>query len=97
MQKGEFKVDRKEISDKVKKLFLDLIQKEESKLPKSYCTDNFFGSKIQLLPGDVVAYLYSVENEFGLKVPSTYILEGKFNTLENVTDIICDILQKQAS
>lgn len=50
---------------------------------------------MQLLLGDVVAYLYSIENEFGLKVPSTYLLEGKFNTLDNVTDIVCGILRKQ--
>jgi peptide maturation system acyl carrier-related protein len=88
-------VDRKKVDDKVKLLFINFFQKDESKFQDSYCTDNFFGSKMGLLPGDVLAYLYAIEKEFGLQVPSSYILEGKFNTLDNVTDIICEVIQKK--
>ena len=74
-------MDAENIRAKVKKVFFDLFQKDESKIQDSYCTDNFFGSKMGLLPGDVVAYLYAVEKEF--------------NTLDNVTNIICEVLQKK--
>ena len=89
------KHEKKSWSGKVKKVFFDLFQKDESKIQDSYCTDNFFGSKMGLLPGDVVAYLYAVEKEFNLQIPSSYIQEGKFNTLDNVTNIICEVLQKK--
>ena len=88
-------MDAENIRAKVKKVFFDLFQKDESKIQDSYCTDNFFGSKLGLLPGDVVAYLYAVEKEFNLQIPSSYIQEGKFNTLDNVTNIICEVLQKK--
>lgn len=88
-------MDRGQISDKVKNIFMGLFQTEESKLPASYWTDNFFGSRLHILPGDAVAYLYAIEKAFELQVPSSYILEGKFNSLDNVTDIIFDILQKR--
>lgn len=87
-------MDRKIIKNQVKEIFLNLFQKYEGNLQDNYCVYNFFGSKIGLLPGDVVAYLYAVEKEFGFQVPTSYILEGRFNTLDNVTDIICEILQK---
>lgn len=95
VKKGEMDVDVENIRTKVKKIFFDLFQKDESKMQDSYCTDNFFGSKMGLLPGDVVAYLYAVENEFNLQIPSSYIQEGKFNTLDNVTNIICEVFQKK--
>lgn len=95
VKKGEMDVDTEKVSGKVKKIFFDLFQKDESKMQDSYCTDNFFGSKMGLLPGDVVAYLYAVENEFNLQIPSSYIQEGKFNTLANVTNIICEVLQRK--
>ena len=60
-------MDAENIRAKVKKVFFDLFQKDESKIQDSYCTDNFFGSKMGLLPGDVVAYLYAVEKEFNLR------------------------------
>ncbi len=60
-------MDAENIRAKVKKFF-DLFQKDESKIQDSYCTDNFFGSKMGLLPGDVVAYLYAVEKEFNLQI-----------------------------
>ena len=66
-------MDAENIRAKVKKVFFDLFQKDESKIQDSYCTDNFFGSKMGLLPGDVVAYLYAVEKEFNLQIPSSYI------------------------
>lgn len=72
-------MDAENIRAKVKKVFFDLFQKDESKIQDSYCTDNFFGSKMGLLPGDVVAYLYAVEKEFNLQIPSSYIQEGNSN------------------
>lgn len=95
VKKGEIDVDTEKISEKVKKIFFDLFQKDESKMQDNYCTDNFFGSKMGLLPGDVVAYLYAVEKEFDLQVPASYIQEGKFSTLANVTNIICEVLHKK--
>lgn len=74
---------------------MELFHKDESRIRNNFCTDNFFSSKMGLLPGDVLAYLYAIEKEFGLQVPSSYILEGKFNTLVNVTDIICEVIQKK--
>lgn len=88
-------VDREKIDNKVKKLFLDFFQKEESNLQKSYSTDHFFNSRMGLLPGDVLAFLYAVEKEFGFQIPSSYILDGKFKSLENVTDIICEVLAEK--
>ncbi|EOS25290.1 hypothetical protein C804_04562 [Lachnospiraceae bacterium A4] len=90
-------MDKGQVSDKVKKIFMSLFQTEESKLVESYWTDNFFGSRLHILPGDVVAYLYAIEAEFGLQIPSAYILEGRFNSLDNVADIIFDILQKNGT
>lgn len=95
VKEGEVDVETEKIRCKVKKIFFDLFQKDESKMQDSYYTDNFFGSKMGLLPGDVVAYLYAVENEFNLQIPSSYIQEGKFNTLNNVTYIMCEVLQKK--
>lgn len=88
-------MDREKVNDSVKQLFLNFFHKEESKPQNSYCTDNFFSSKMGLLPGDVLAYLFAVEKEFDIQVPSSYILEGKFNTLNNVTDIVCEVLPKK--
>lgn len=85
-------VDKAEIGDKVKKVFMDLFQIKESKWQDGYDKEDFFSTKIGLLPGDVLAYLYAVEKEFGLQVPASDIIEGKFNTLFNVTDIIYDAL-----
>ncbi len=90
-------MNRNKINDKVKEVFLKLFQKDENMMQNDFCTYNFFGSKMGLLPGDVLAYLYAIEKEFDFQVPSAYILEGKFNTLENVTDIICEVFLKKES
>ena len=55
-------MDAENIRAKVKKVFFDLFQKDESKIQDSYCTDNFFGSKMGLLPGDVVACMLLRKN-----------------------------------
>ena len=47
-------MDAENIRAKVKKVFFDLFQKDESKIQDSYCTDNFFGSEMGLLPGEDV-------------------------------------------
>lgn len=90
-------MDRKRINDKVQEIFMNLFQKEANKLQDNYCTDKFFSNKMGLLPGDVVAYLYAIEMEFGFQVPSSYIVEGRFNTLDDVTDIVCEVLQQKAN
>lgn len=88
-------VDKTEVGDKVKKIFIDLFHIKEDKWQDNYDKENFFSTKIGLLPGDVLAYLYAVEREFGLQVPVSDIMEGRFNTLFNVTDIIYDALCKE--
>lgn len=88
-------MDKTEVGNKVKKVFIDLFHIEEGKWQDDYDKKDFFSTNIGLLPGDVLAYLYAVEREFGLQVPVSDIVEGRFNTLFNVTDIIYDALCKE--
>jgi hypothetical protein len=46
-------------------------------------------------PGDVLAFLYAIERTFNITVPSTELISGRFNCLNNVADIVYKVLSGQ--
>ncbi|WP_024834411.1 peptide maturation system acyl carrier-related protein [Ruminiclostridium josui] len=52
--------------------------------------DHLLGSNIKLTPRDLLYIFVDIEEEFKITIPESYIIEGKFNTFNNILQIIKD-------
>ena len=54
--------------------------------------EHLLGSKIRMAPRDLL-YLHSdIEKEFNIKIPEKHIVDGKFSSINNIVQIVCDEL-----
>ncbi len=50
--------------------------------------DNFLGDKINFAPRDLLILFYEIEKEFSISIPESDIINGKFDTFNNIVEII---------
>ncbi|WP_244648311.1 peptide maturation system acyl carrier-related protein [Ruminiclostridium herbifermentans] len=50
--------------------------------------DYLLGSNIKLAPRDLLYIFVDVEKEFNIKISESFIIEGKFNTFNNILNYI---------
>ena len=88
-------IEKEEIEKKVICLFNEMFCRDKKKEDYYSFNNNFFGKKMELRPGDVLAFMYAIEKEFGITIPSSELISGRFNCLNNVTDIVYEVLSEQ--
>lgn len=69
---------------------IDVEQKEGTLFDK-----HLLGMDIGLEARDLVYLYFDIEREFGIAIPEEDIAGGKFNTFNNIAEIIYDQLQKK--
>ncbi|MCX7923053.1 MAG: peptide maturation system acyl carrier-related protein [Clostridia bacterium] len=57
-------------------------------LKEGYENEELLGRYMQLKARDLLYLYFEVEKEFNIKIPEEAIAEGKFNTLNNIAQII---------
>ena len=57
----------------------------------NYKRDNIFDVLTGIRARDLVILLFEIEKEFNIDIPEKYIINDKFNSLENITQIIYEI------
>ncbi len=50
------------------------------------------GSYIQFTPTELLCLFFEVEKEFNIVICEEYIVQGRFNTYNNICSVICDTL-----
>lgn len=88
-------MDKTEINEEVKELHEELFLRDRGRISAEYGDENFFGKVMGMRPGDVLAFLYAIERTFNITVPSTELISGRFNCLNNVADIVYEVLSGQ--
>ncbi len=75
----------------INKMFcLDLNDEENE-----YLDQNLFGNNFKLAPRDLVHLFFTIEKEFSITIPQEDIVEGKFNTFNNIVQIVEKQLRKK--
>lgn len=69
---------------------IDMEQKEGALLDK-----HLLGIDIGLEPRDLIYLYFDIEKEFDINIPDEDVAEGKFNTFNNIAEIIYNQLQKK--
>jgi len=69
---------------------IDVEQQEGTLLDK-----HLLGGDIRLNARDLIYLYFDIEKEFGITLPEEDIAEGKFNTFNNIVEIIYNQLQKK--
>lgn len=54
---------------------------------------NFFGKDIKMFPSDVLNLFFDIEKCFNITIPEDSIISGKFNSFNNVLEIIMSELE----
>lgn len=82
----------------IKQLIMNIIEKKMSVNIKGF-GDNVFdkeltGSNMQLKARDLLRLYFEVEKEFKINIPEHDIMDGHFNSINNIAGIVSRILVK---
>lgn len=55
---------------------------------KARARSNFLSRDFLLVPSDLLFLFFEIEKEFGIKIPQEAVVSGKFNSFQNITEII---------
>lgn len=88
-------MDKVCINEKVMKIHKEMFCRDNEGISHDYGNENFFGRAMGLRPGDVLAFLYAIEKSFNITIPHRDLVSGRFNCLNNVTDIVYEVLSEQ--
>lgn len=84
-----------DICERLKKIFLHRFQKDLNSCSEEILDNHLLGKEIQLAARDLLYVYFDVEKEFGITIPEDDIAADKFNTFNNIAEIICNQLQKK--
>ena len=79
----------------MKRIFLDRFQKDLNSCSEEILNSHLLGKDFKLAPRDLLYIYFDVEKEFGIAIPEEDIVAGKFNTFNNIAEIIHNQLQKK--
>lgn len=79
-----------QINKKLKDIFKDRFNLDICH--ESFLNKQLLGKEIGLQPRDLIYLFFDVENTFGIKIKEEYIVTHKFDTFDNICEIICNEL-----
>lgn len=74
--------------EKLKKIFKDRFSIHLNQFGDDSLDKNLLSHEMGLSARDLVYIFFDVEKEFEITIPQNYIAEGRFNTFNNILDII---------
>lgn len=81
---------KSEILDKINKI---LLEKLHITIKEEYYNEDLLGKANKLASRDLLYLFFFIQEEFNISIDSKYILEGNFNTINNIIDIVHKTLQ----
>ncbi len=81
---------KRNIEKELENIFLKRFKLNFTEMDIEAKNDHLLGSNINLSPRDLLYIFIDIEEEFKITIPESYIIEGKFNTFNNILQIIKD-------
>lgn len=81
---------------RLKKIFIDRFEMSLDSFSSEVLGKNLLGKEFGFAARDLIYLFFDVEKEFGITIPEEDIVAGKFNTFNNILEIIHNQLQKKA-
>lgn len=81
---------KRNIEEELENIFLKRFKLDFTEMDIEAKTDYLLGSNIKLAPRDLLYVFVDIEEEFKITIPESYIIEEKFNTFNNILQIIKD-------
>jgi acyl carrier protein len=89
--------DRDMVKEKVLNLFEERFQVNTKHYKEGFCDEELLGKYMRLNGRDLVYLFFDVEKNFDITIPQEDLINGSFNTLNHIIDIICkQLLLKSA-
>lgn len=86
-----------EIYNKLVGIFKDRFDMDFGSMEASALDEELLGGKLKLRPRDLLYIFFDIEKEFGIAIPETEIVQGRFNTFSNIAGIIGSQLLRKTS
>ncbi|MCX7745303.1 MAG: peptide maturation system acyl carrier-related protein [Clostridia bacterium] len=74
--------------EKLKSIFFNRFEMNLSKCSQEDFDRALLGSFFNLAPRDLIYLFFDIEKEFNINIPQDEIVEGRFNTINNIADMI---------
>ena len=71
---------------------IDLLEK-----PADFCDQKLLGEGSKIGPADLIYLFFDIEREFQIEIPEKVVVDGRFNTLNNIIEIILEVEEKKVS
>ncbi len=81
---------KRNIEKELENIFLKRFKLDFTEMNIEVKNHYLLGSNIKLAPRDLLYVFVDIEEEFKIAIPENYIIEGKFNTFNNILQIIKD-------
>lgn len=85
-------VEKVEIRKGIAEIFRNRLEMDIESYEEDSLDKNLFGDQFMLKPRDLLCIFVDVEREFGISIPENVVLEGKFNTINNIADIVSSLI-----
>ncbi len=76
------------ISEKLVNIFLDKLGINISNFSGKIFDEELLGMELRMAPRDLVYLFFEIEREFNITIPQEDIVAKKFNTFNNIVNII---------
>ena len=81
-------INEEEIINRLKKTFKDRFFIDLSEYTNSDLSKELLSGAFKLSPGSLIYLFFDVEKEFNIRIPEEDIAYGKFNSFNNIVDIV---------
>ena len=81
---------KRNIEKELENIFLKRFKLDFKEMDIEAKNDYLLSSNIKLAPRDLLYVFVDIEEEFKIAIPESYVIEGRFNTFNNILQIIKD-------
>lgn len=82
------------IVGKLKEIFKVRLSLDFDLFEPAMLSEPLLGRKIGLAPRDLIYIFFDIEEQFGIRIPEEKIVDGQFNTFNNIYQIVFNQLKK---
>ncbi len=76
------------IFSRINEIFIDALDMDLNNYNKRDYEDPLLGNKFRLEPRDLLYLFFEIEKKFGITIPEQAVMEGKFDSIKNIYDIV---------
>ncbi|MCX7921763.1 MAG: peptide maturation system acyl carrier-related protein [Clostridia bacterium] len=80
-----------DVNSKLKDVFKNRFDLDIAALGEEALDRELLGAEIRFAPRDLLYLFFDIEKNFDITIPQEAIISGKFNTFNNIVEIICSV------